>query len=499
MLITGIACRLTSPTPAAWSGTPSAEALARTETAAEQIQQTNVIELDKTFSAYYLTATLQERTVTPQPQPTAQTSGEGPWLVFTEKEAGMIHAYDMTTKAAIRIQLPPPIYDDLLRGQVPGERLFYLRAGSPLNTDELALYRVDLSSGDVEKITPLLSIDIQRRIVNQTGTRAFETLNTVTRIDGLAWSPTKQHLAFSAALDNNSSDLYLLTASSGKIERLNGLYTHNATPFWAPGGNWLVSQELGESDLQTGLRSENVSGVRVPGYDDQSSLYLPDRESEGEVFVGWLNAQQFISYSQTAQGLQTLRLINVENQEIRILFPGLFGQAAFDQLSGWLAFILNEELALQSGLTAGVYLQIPDHAEYRLIRAGEYKDLICDPGGMFVVKGSSGVFAFSADGDEVTLPGEGNVLMSPLGNWMIAWGDGTDGASGARLYQPPNNRSLQTLTEKSVEGALWQPDSKGFFLMSEGVLYRLEFPGLDMVEIKAGISGMTPLELIWVE
>ena len=89
--------------------------------------------------------------------------------------------------------------------------------------------------------------------------------------------------------------------------------------------------------------------------------------------------------------------------------------------------------------------------------------------------------------------------MSPQGNWLIAWGNGSHGKPGARLYQPPNDRTLQTLTEKPVDGVFWKPDSTGLFLFSEGNLYHLEFPGLNMVEIKGGISNISPLELLWVD
>ena len=499
VLMIGIACRLTSPTPASWSATPSAEARAQTETAVAQAQQTNVVELNETLAALYLTATVPEATVIPQTQSTPDEAGVGPMLVFAEKEIGALHVYDVSTGEVIHVELPAPIYDDLHRGHVTGGRQIYLRAGSPLNTDELALYRVDLPDGDVKKTVPVLSIDLQRRLVNQIGTRTPETLAAVTRPDGIAWSPTLRYLAFTAALDNNSSDLYLFDPDNNRVARLNGLYTHNATPFWSSDGTWLITQELGTDDQNTGWRSENVTAVRVPGYDDQNSLYLPDRGSEEEVFVGWLNMQQFFSYSQTTNGPQNLRLIHVETQKIKMIFPARFDQVAFDPASGWLAFTLNEGHAIQSGLTAGVYLQVPDQAEYQLLRAGDWKNLTFETGGMFIVKGLQGVFAFSADGNEIYLPEEGNLQMSPQGNWLIAWGNGSHGKPGARLYQPPNDRTLQTLTEKPVDGVFWKPDSTGLFLFSEGNLYHLEFPGLNMVEIKGGISNISPLELLWVD
>ncbi len=58
-----------------------------------------------------------------------------------------------------------------------------------MNTDEFGLYQIDLPSTTVTKLTPLLSLVVQRKIVNEEGTRAFDTLRAVTREDGLAWSP----------------------------------------------------------------------------------------------------------------------------------------------------------------------------------------------------------------------------------------------------------------------------------------------------------------------
>lgn len=494
LLLVGIACQLTSPTPASWSGTPTAQARAATNTAIALTQQANFREV--------ITLTPIELPVEEQRTPTLQPTAEvdGPWLVFPALEAGVLYAYDVESKTTLEIFLPEPIFEnDLIHGLSPDGVTLVVRAGSPLETDELALYKIDLPSTEVTKLSPLLSLSLQRKIVNEEGTRAFETLQTITRPDGLAWSPDGRFLAFTAALDNESSDLYVVDTLNERIERLNGLFSQNATPFWSPGSNWLISQELGSFTEETGWRAEFVSGLRVPGYIDQNTLYIPLRGSQGEVFVDWINAQNFISYSQTAEGAHTLRRINVETKVATMIFQGLFNQAAFDPVSRSLAFTLSYDAGAPSGLVGGIYFLGPESSTYRLLRAGDWKRLSWEPGGMFVAVGSQGVFAFTPDGEGLLLAGESDARLSPHGNWLIAWGDGENSVAGARLYQPSGTQSLQTLIEAKVETTFWQPDSEAFFIQSEGVVYHLAFPGLNLTEVAAGFSEDVPLDLIWVK
>jgi hypothetical protein len=82
---------------------------------------------------------------------------------------------------------------------------------------------------------------------------------------------------------------------------------------------------------------------------------------------------------------------------------------------------------------------------------------------------------------------------------MVGWGDGDIKASGARLYQSPSGNLLQSLTDLQVTSVYWQPDSKAFFLLAEGTLYRVAFPGLNLEEITSGYPAGQSLEMIWVE
>ncbi|MDY6845599.1 MAG: hypothetical protein SVP52_00485 [Chloroflexota bacterium] len=489
MLVIGVgfACQLTSPRPASWSGTPTAKARALTNTA--------VVLTQGPFPEqnFVLTPTETPLVNVPTSTPQSTVTPDGPWLVYPAPGGDGLHAYDIEAKNSITINLPEPIYwEDLQNGLSPDGRKLIVRAGSPTETDELSLYKIDLMSEEVRKITPLLSLLLQRKIVNQEGTRAFDVLDVVTRSDGIAWSPDSRYLAFSAALDNQSSDLYIFDDFNNRVSRMNGLSTHNATPTWGLDSSWLISQELGRTSSGETWRAENVTGVNVPEFDNQNTFYLPRGESQEEVFVGWLNNQTFVSYSLTSDGPSTLRRVNVENFDISIIQQSSFDAVAIDPVSHTIAVILGDGSVTAQGKVEGVYLLRPEDIDFKLQRGGLWRDLKWESGGMFIASGSQGLFAFSSDGQNMFLPGEKAGDLSPKGNWMLTWGE------GARLYQPPSVYPLQTLTEDNVETVFWQPDSKAFFLQSDGALYYLAFPSLNFQQVEVDLTGRDPLFMAWI-
>ncbi len=492
LLSVSLGCRLTSPTPASWSGTSTAQSITTTSPVITQTQQA-VSSNDEATP----TNSLSEGVNTPTSQSTLASNG--PWLLYPAPDQKRLHAYDVESGAILEISLPEPILvGDLIYGLSPDGHALIIRAGSPSNTDELALYQIDLPSTEVLLLTPLLSLSLQREIINDESDRAFETLQVVTRPDGIAWSPDGRFLAFTAALDSSSSDLYVFDTERGRIDRLNGLYSQSAKPFWAPESNWLIFQELGYG-AESGWRSEVVSEISIPGYVYHNALYIPPPNSQEEAFLGWVNSQSVISFSQTSEGNSLLRQINVEILSLSVILPGSFEQIAFDPESKSMAYVLGEADASVGGLMAGVYLRKSERASADLLRAGVWDELIWEDGGMFVAAGPQGIFAFTPEGESVTLSNESHLQLSPNGNWMIAWGDGEDTDLGARLYQSPGGNLLQQLTDKWVERVYWAPDSKNFFIQAEGSLYHLAFPGLELVQIEGDFLEDVQVEFTWVE
>lgn len=191
--------------------------------------------------------------------------------------------------------------------------------------------------------------------------------------------------------------------------------------------------------------------------------------------------------------------MNVDSPKSNIIFDNPFVQAAFDPESKLLALVIDPAAAAETGRTAGVYSIQPASPTPELIRAGDFNQLRWEPGGLFITAGPSGVFGFPPEGTGLFLPGEGGASLSPSGNWLIAWGNASGDREGARLYQTPINAPLQTLLETSVSAVVWQLDSRGFFIFSEGRLFHFAFPSLNPEEVAVGLSEETPPIMIWLE
>ncbi|MBW6465301.1 MAG: hypothetical protein K0B06_02205 [Brevefilum sp.] len=496
ILAAGMACQFTSPRPASWSGTPTAEAWGT----AIALTQSAISGPDYIFTPSVPTV-LPDPTSTPTPTPTPAMDAEGPWLVFPAPGGNDLHAYDIYAETTSEISLPEPILTgDLLRGRSPDGSVLAIRAGSVINAEELALYQVDLTTFGVTTITPLLSLPLQRQVVNQEGTRAADALEIVTRPDGLAWSPDGRFLAFNAALNNDNSDLFVLDTLNDRIDRANRFLSQNTSPLWAPGGNWLISQELeidrpGENDW----RATFVTGLLIPSLINVDIVYQPLSASLEEVFVGWLNENIFISYSMTRDGPRSLRTVGTDDLKESMIIEGAFRGVAFDPETSTIAFSLSYESAISLGLSGGIYRLRPESSEYLLQQGGSWDRLRWDPTGTFVAAGSQGVLLFTPNGDSLQLPGQGNARPSPNGTWLITWGDGENSAAGARLYQSNSNFPLQTLVPGPVENVFWQPDSQAFFIQSEGALMQFIFPGLKPKTITEGLPLGNAVEMLWVE
>ncbi len=190
ILVISLACQLTAPTPVMWEAT--ATALIRAETNVVVLATQRAIDAENADLMPTSTSAVSQPTKTPTPE----IITDGPWLVYPAPDGSGIHAFDLDSHEILILNLPEPIYTaDLMRGLSPDRETLVVRAGSPENFDELALYQIDLPSLEVVKISPLLSLDIQRDIVNEESSRALETLQVVTDPDGIAWSPNGRFLA----------------------------------------------------------------------------------------------------------------------------------------------------------------------------------------------------------------------------------------------------------------------------------------------------------------
>ncbi|MEL7646292.1 MAG: hypothetical protein AAGU04_08520 [Anaerolineaceae bacterium] len=109
VLLLGLACRFTAPTPAAWAPSSTAELDARTRAARETESAR-----EETRSP----ANIPTETLTPVPRPTAVE--DGPWLVFPDAQGEHLYAVDRDSGTLVPITLPmltDPL--DIIGGRAP--------------------------------------------------------------------------------------------------------------------------------------------------------------------------------------------------------------------------------------------------------------------------------------------------------------------------------------------------------------------------------------------
>ena len=491
-LAASLACSLSAPTPVAWVGTPSAVARAKTQTAftnTQMAERTAMPTLPPTR-----TPTQPQITTTPTPV----IAEDGPWLIYPGRDGRSLIALDRDTGTQIPLALPGLInLSDLEAGLSPDGKKLLLRAGTLDVVNEMGLYLLENPHEEIIQVSPLLSVFLERQVINKDGDRASQASLAVTADGGIAWSPDGSLVAFTAALEGDSGDIYLFDLIRDNVKRMTVRYRQNLTPFWSRDMNWMVFQEAENISEEGAWEITAVSNVSIPNYDITRFLYLPPEGGQGEVFVGWLNEVSFLSYTRGVENHQQLRVVFMERTSPSLVFGGYFTELAFDPNSTNLAVAVDALAGQLNGMSPGIYLSVPDQTDFWQVLTGQYTGLHWSPeGNTFLVAGAQGIFGVRLDGTIFTLPNEAQVSVSPNNNWLVAWNN--DGLkAGVRLYTPDGSL-LQVIGNMAVRQVIWQAGSRGFYLVSEDGLYQVRFPLLEPVLISEDIYQGDDFRAVWL-
>ncbi len=414
------------------------------------------------------TNTPQEIFIESSPTPTvlAQVDSDvplsafGPWLVYlTENGIVGVNA----DGSGRTLFMPPPLQAaaaltfDLPNGLSPNGNWFAFRAerNDPAGLD-LKLLR--MPDGSLQTVTSLYSPEIEDQRQSKIDLSIEQAV--FWENDALRWSPDGRYLAFVAALDGPSSDLYVFDSQEGTIRRLTTGENQAATPIWTQDGRWIIHQEVETFGSGAGWSVKAVWAAAVDGSSVRKLYDVPEYTGP-EQFAGTTQTGELV-VSRFSQNEPTLHVVDIASGDITVLQSG-FPTADFvdvDPVSGAVAYI-----------TDGLYLRSPGSSSAEMLADGLWFDVRWSPGfDLFFAAGNAGVIAFSTTGESEQVAAAGSVpAPSPDGAWL------TISAEGLQLYD--RNRDLvREIPEASYEDVLWRPDSTGLFYLQDGALYYLAVP-----------------------
>ena len=485
-----LACELSNPTPAAWSLTPTALARSGTATAlAATISAAGTHEQIPTSPPF-----LAPAAATPT---SASLASFGPWLLYPSPDAQALIIRNPDGTSPVRFDIPR-LTDrvDLQDGAAPRGGLLAFRAGNLQDEQGPGLYLLDIPQQKVTRIAPLLSAALLKSARTATGGSATETALAVQGPHTLSWSPDSRYLAFIAAIDGISADLYVYDHRLKKVTRLTTGSNQAATPSWSPNNAWIITQEYDYTASTTGLRVAAVWATSISS-ELTIKIYTPPAESVGEVIAGWVSDNTLVSYSMNKQAGFNLRRVDVEHLRVSDILPGSLSAAVVDPKTNTLAVSFAAAGSAQNEYAPGLVLISGGGQDIHLVRLGVWSGLRWLPDAQrFSAQSVEGILFTDVGGKYIVESRDRQAAPAPNNTWLVGYGSqpGTPGP-GVRLYQM-GGELLQTVSADPAELVLWQPDSLGFFYLGPGGLFHVPFPGLKPEQIDMAPASQPAL--FWI-
>ena len=218
---------------------------------------------------------------------------------------------------------------DLNDGMSPDKKFFAFITGFSGTSVNPMIVVLDLVNQ-----TTLLQLDLTGPIIQPGGESthgdpSFEAFGAMQSIGSLAWSPDGTQLAFVAARDGDSADVYLFNRSDNSVIRLTEEAGHASGLHWSPDGQFL--QYLSIFTFGTGAGA-SMEALWVYDFQSNQAQLLETLESNGEDFLAWTDNNRFWinSWGRLCGGAYNLRIVDATNLDQQVIVEEGFTVAAYD-------------------------------------------------------------------------------------------------------------------------------------------------------------------------
>ena len=294
------------------------------------------------------------------------------------------------------------------------------------------------------------------------------------------WSPDERYLAFVAANDDVSSDVYVLDTETMETERLTDGPNQAVLMGWSPDSRWVVHME---AEFNSPPEKPDFRPFAVWAADREGGparlLYVTREGADRgtgrhrEQIVGWRNDDQFVVWERDALGRRAyLSTVDLETTERRAVYEGELESAAVDSNSGTLAYLplvrgINDSPSAPEDPVGGIQLLhanrvLPErldhdpwtdsygnvlwHPELGLFSSSRLETILFTP---------SGTVIGTYDEPEPPIP-------SPNAQWLAFERKGPD--PGLWVYDLSGEEILH-VPDTWIGSVVWDRDSTGFYLL----------------------------------
>jgi WD40 repeat protein len=296
----------------------------------------------------------------------------------------------------------------------------------------------EVQAGTVISTVPIFSTELEQRL-RANDPIMYDALYAAEQaaiaIGGdLAWSPDGRYLAFVAATDGPSSDVYSYDRETGQILRLTDGPHQAAHLLWSPDSQWIVHEEVewfGGFDTDSGAQA---IWAAAPDGSDIRKLYEVE-DGRTTRLIDWLSPDTLLMRASSLDRLQ-LRLVDLTTGDSQLITPTTeITQIGYDHVYRW------------------------DSDAKRLWTSS-----------------AGDVVSLALDGTVKRYPDESELpFESPNGAWLLFECGGGIKRPGLRLYTHDGQLAREIASDLTSR-ATWSPDSTGVFYELGGVFYYVSIP-----------------------
>jgi hypothetical protein len=369
------------------------------------------------------------------------------------------------------LDLPQPIPNAEIKGD-RGKNIFaYISGSDDFSNPELELILVELPGGTVFDRIALIESDwLEKDLpdsVEEKDLYQADVMQSIVEDRSFAWSPGGRYLAYIAATEGPSGDVYVYDTQDRSTKHLTTGSGQAALLSWSPDGAWIVHLAVRTFCCGAGWNVEAMWAA------DPTGDTIEQVTSGGGMFFiqKWLGGQSFIMTRWTAAfGLEDLFLVDIPSQRSTLFLDAPLQEYAFNASGDVVALYLDTIGAENYGVAPGIYTQ-PVKGETQILVLARTDPLSLEYSAgvdRFVAGLMKETILFNHEG-EITLriPIGGEAEVSPDGARIAIYSQGEHAAPGLHVVSSAGEKTVE-LTKLPIQDAFWGLDSRGVFALVEG-------------------------------